>query len=66
MKSLIAALLALLFAVALFALLVGLVGSEVVEQRREARAAEERLRVSLRWLGWRVSENVQEEQAQRP
>lgn len=54
MKSLIAALLALLFAVSLFALLVGLVGGEVVEKRREAREEEERLRVSLRWLGGEI------------
>jgi len=54
MKSLIAALLALLFAVSLFALLVGLVGGEVVEKRREAREEEERLRVSLKWLGGEI------------
>jgi hypothetical protein len=51
MKSHIAALLTLLFAVSLFALLVGLVGGEGVEKRREAREEEERLRVSLRRLG---------------
>lgn len=53
-KSLIAALLTLLFAVSLFALLVGLVGGEVVEKRREAREEEERLRVSLKWLGGEI------------
>ena len=54
MKSLIAALLALLFAVSLFALLVGLVGGEVVEKRQQAREEDERLRVSLRWLGGEI------------
>lgn len=55
MKSLIAALLALLFAVSLFALLVGLVNGEGVEKRREAREEEERLRVSLKWLGGEIA-----------
>ena len=54
MKSLIAALLTLLFAVSLFALLVGLVGGEVVEKRREAREEDERLRVNLKWLGGEI------------
>ena len=54
MKSLIAALLTLLFAVSLFALLVGLVGGEVVEKRQQAREEEERLRVSLKWLGEKI------------
>ena len=53
-KSLIAALLTLLFAVSLFALLVGLVGGEVVEKRQQAREEEARLRVSLRWLGGEI------------
>lgn len=54
MKSLIAALLTLLFAVSLFALLVGLVGGEVVEKRRDTREEDERLRVSLKWLGGEI------------
>ena len=57
MKSLIAALLTLLFAVSLFALLVGLVGGEVVEKRQQAREDNERLRVSLRWLGGEIGRN---------
>ena len=49
MKSLIAALLALLFAVALFALLVGLVNGK--EQKQEK---DDRIQVSLKRLGKQI------------
>ena len=49
MKSLIAALLALLFAVALLALLVGLVNGKERKQEQD-----DRIQVSLKWLGKQI------------
>ena len=56
MKSLIAALLTLLFGVSLFALLVGLIGGEVVRKRQQSREEEKRAMVNLRLLGEKLEE----------